>query len=472
MNIARSGDHCRWSASVTVLLAVLFGTQVLVAQATPTGRNILFIAVDDLRNWVGYNSDYAGTVYTPHIDALAAESTRYLNAYTSVPQCTGSRTTIMLGQSPATHRITRASFGTGDSAYNAIYNNPELVSLPEVMSANGYYSAASGKVFSNPLPERWDEQGPTTLLAELFDGFDPQVDNTFLSASVTPANTLHPDQLVANWSSEFVARYNSSQPFFLAVGFYLPHIPWDVPQWAYDLYPIQDVVVHTPLAADMTDEPLAARALADAPIFAPPLTQYDLVQLAGRAAKYTQAYLASVSHTDAMVGQLLTALNNSPNATNTDVIFWSDNGFHLGEKFHWRKNTLWEQAARVPLLVRSTGNPGYPPRDVSEPVSLLDLAPTVLDLAGLPPFSQFEGVPLHDAANRGPVEIFFNNGRATLVNGFKIIDYDIHALPSITDMAAYWLEFDPGETNNLILPLLAAIMKCQARSTGCTTHVQ
>lgn len=465
MGIRELLGHVGRPAISSSLLALLFVLNTLFAQATPTGRNILFIAVDDLRNWVGYDSDYAGVVHTPNIDALAATSTRYLNAYTAVPQCVGSRTTVMLGLSPATHGLDRPSFGTGDPAYDAVYSNSNLLSLPEVLSANGYYSAVTGKVFNNPLPDRWDEQGPATVLASLFNGFDPGVDNTFLYTSVTPEVEEHPDQTVANWSSDFVTQYSGSQPFFLAVGFYLPHIPWDVPQWAYDLYPIEDVVSHVPLATDMDDEPPQARAIADAPIFTPPLTQYELVELSGQAAAYTQAYLASISHTDAMLGQLLTALANSPHAANTDVIFWSDHGFHLGEKFHWRKNTFWDQAARVPLLVRSAGNANYPVQDVLEPVSLLDLAPTVVDLAGLPPVTQFEGVPLHDAVNRGPVEVYLKGGQATITNGWKVIDYDTDAVPAIADMAAYWVEFDTDETNNVILPLIVAILQCLAQGT-------
>lgn len=462
-NRTRRCDHKTRHLLIT-LAAMLAGAVSTSSQAEPTGRNILFIAVDDLRNWVNYGGNYAGTVHTPNIDALAAQSTRYLNAYTAVPQCVGSRTTVMLGLSPATHGIDRPSWGTGDPAYEAVYGNPAIVSLPEVLSDNGYYTAMSGKVFNSPLPDRWDESGPATLIEQLYNGFDPGPDNTFLHAWVTPETEVHPDQIVANWSSDFIANYAGTEPFFLAVGFYLPHLPWGAPQWAYDLYPPEDVVTHTPTAGDLDDEPPQAVAIADAPIFFM-LPQYELVEISGQAAAYTRAYLASISHTDAMVGQVLTALANSPHAGNTDIILWSDHGYHLGEKFHWRKNALWDPAVRVPLLVSSPGNASYPVQDVTDPVSLVDLAPTVLDLAGLPPFDQFDGVPLSDAENRPPVFVYYKGGRAQLVNGWKIIDYKVNAPPGIEDMAAYWVDVDKNETTNAILPLITAILRCQAQGT-------
>lgn len=412
----------------------------------PQPRNILFIAVDDLRNWVNYAGDYPGTVHTPNIDALAAVSTRYLNAYATVPQCVGSRTSVMLGLSPATHHITAPSWGV-EPVYTAIYNNPAIVSLPQVLSQNGYHTASAGKVFSVALPTRWDEAGPT--VNPEFNPFDPGPDNTFLTYAVLPEFEEHPDQTTANWAVDFINSYEGTEPFFLAAGFHLPHVPWVLPQWAYDLYPIEDIVVATPIPDDLADEPALAVALVDPP----GLTQYERVEYAGKAADYTRAYLASISHTDAMIGQLLVALAASPHANNTDIIFWSDHGYHLGEKFHWGKNTLWNQSVRVPLLISSPGNPNYPVEDVTSPVSLLDLAPTVLDLAGVAPFPQFEGAPLHDAVNRSPVEIYLNDGRAIILPGDrKSIDYNLGLNQGLGDQAAYLLSDPQEETNLLFIP--------------------
>lgn len=417
--------------------------------ADPPTRNILFIAVDDLRNWVGYTGDYEGTVHTPNIDALAAVSTRYLNAYAPVPQCVGSRTSVMMGLSPATHHITRATFGL-DSATLAIYDNPALMSLPQVLSQNGYHTAATGKVFWKPYPDRWNEAGPTP--PNLLILGDPGPDNTYLDDQVLPEGEEHPDQTVADWAANFISTYTGAEPFFLAAGFYLPHTPWVAPQWAYDLYPLEDIVTSVPPVNDLDDEPAPAVSLVSG-LTPLGLTQYQLIEYAGKAADYTRAYLASISHTDAMVGQVLAALASSPYASNTDVIFWSDHGFHLGEKFHWNKNTFWEQSVKVPLLVSSPGNPNYPVGDVTAAVGLLDLAPTVLDLAGLDPFLQFEGVPLRNAGNHGPVKIYFNNGRATVTQfGRKSIDYDLSLAQGSSDQAAYNLLTDKNEEFNIWTP--------------------
>ncbi len=419
-------------------------------------RNIVFIAIDDLRNWVGYAGDYPGTVHTPNIDALAAVSTRYLSAYTSMPQCVAARTSVMFGQTPATHGLDRVSFGPGDPDYDAIYADPGMISLPEVMADGGYYTAVTGKVFNTPLPARWDSSGPPITYSEFYNAFDPGPDNTFINPQVLDEEEQHPDQVVADWASDFLADYAASQPgingmpFFLAVGFYQPHLPWRGHQSYYDLYPLQQVAAHVPVPGDLDDVPVKGRQYAAQPLVFNGVTTYEAVEAAGKAQDYTRAYLAAISHTDDMVGQVLAALAASPYAAHTDVILWSDHGFHLGEKFHWRKLTFWEQAVKVPLLVSAPGNPDYPVGDVSAAVSLVDLAPTVLDLAGLPAYSQFEGGPLHDANQRSPAVIYLNGGRATVgSDGMKSVDYDL-SQPGLADRESYDLTADPAELVNLI----------------------
>ena len=463
------------------ILAVSFCIFMGLAQAVnaqeTAPRNILFIAVDDLRNWVNYSGDYAGPAqtwttdsgdyqgrtHTPNIDALAARSTRYLNAYAAVPHCVGSRTSVMMGLSPKTHKITFGSF-TVDSAYRAIYNNEALKSLPEVMSASGYYAAVSGKVFAAHHPSRWNEAGPFPRPKSA--PFNPGPDNTVFNPEAFPDTEEHPDQIVANWAANFIATYDRDEPFFLAAGFYLPHVPWSVPQWAYDLYPPEKIVAFIPPIDDLADEPdIAVARVTASGLFG--LSQYELVEAAGKAADYTRAYLASISHSDAMVGEVLTALAASPHANNTDIILWSDHGYHLGEKFHWRKNTLWEQSARAPLLISSAGNPDYPIANITSAVSLLDLAPTVLNLAGIPPFPQFEGVILGDAADHGPVQIFWRDGVATVQqDGTKFIDYDLTQDAGASDQASYDLITDPGERVNLLANVNPAILPLMPQITN------
>ena len=248
-------------------------SQVVATQEPLLHRNILFIAVDDLRNWVNYAGDYAGPVqiwardsgdyegrtYTPHIDALDETSTRYPNAYAPVPQCVGSRASVMTGLSPATHGITHASVNL-DSEFFTLYNDETLKSLPEVMSDNGYYSAAAGKLFSARFPSRWNEAGalsavflpPMASLARIIRFFNPRI---------PPNPEEHPDQIIANWVTYFITDYDRLEPFFLAAGFNLPHVPWSAPQWAYDLYPSDTIEAFAPPLDDLDDEPaIAVRA--------------------------------------------------------------------------------------------------------------------------------------------------------------------------------------------------------------------
>jgi arylsulfatase A-like enzyme len=182
----------------------------------------------------------------------------------------------MMGLSPATHQITYPSW-TLDSPFFAIYNDDELKSLPEVMSEHGYYTAASGKVFPSNLPSRWEEAGPYPRPE--YNPFDPGPDNTFFKPKVFPDAEEHPDQTVANWATNFIATYDRDEPFFLAAGFYLPHIPWSVPQWAYDLYPPEKIVAFIPPIDDLADEPdIAVARVTASGLFG--LSQYESIEAA------------------------------------------------------------------------------------------------------------------------------------------------------------------------------------------------
>lgn len=414
-------------AALAAACALLF-----LSPLAHANRNILFIAIDDMR--------VDPQAITPNLDTLAAQSTVYSNAYATAVWCLPSRTSVMFGLSPTTHRV-----GLDDlvpdyngSPYTDIYDNPAVRSLPEILSAAGYTSAVAGKVFHDPVPSKWDVNGPTHEWAMFHNPWDPTPQGTYMQNGPLPAGMDHPDQAIADWAEQFIQSANG--PFFLAVGFFQPHLPWIAPQWAYDLYPL--VNTYTPPAGDLADEPILARLYADSPFWWGQ-KQNTLVQNANAAESYTRAYLAAITHTDAMIGQVLDALENSVHADNTDIIIWSDHGFHLGEKFHWRKRTYWQQTVQVPLIIRA---PGIPAGTVSAPVSLLDLAPTVLDLANVPADTQFEGMSLRVGAS--PVEIYHQNGKATVTGNIKLIDYDVGI--SGFDRAKYDLSVDPEELTNLL----------------------
>jgi arylsulfatase A-like enzyme len=166
------------------------------------------------------------------------------------------------------------------------------------------------------------------------------------------------------------------QPFFCAAGLYKPHLPWHVPQRFFDMYPREGVVVPIIREDDLDDAPPLAKAWA----LSPP--DHELITSKGVWKDAVQGYLACISYADEQVGKILAALESGRAADNTIIILCGDNGFHLGEKLHWRKFALWEEATRVPLIF---SGPGIVPwRRNTEPVSLLDVYATILDAAGLP----------------------------------------------------------------------------------------
>jgi arylsulfatase A-like enzyme len=422
---------------------------LLVAICTPAiaQDNILLIVVDDMR-------EDARSI-TPNLDALARRSTVYTNAYVTGTSCLPSRTSLFTGLHPSDHGIDGPvrGFGPGHPAYDSVYDNPEIKVLPQIMHEGGYYTASTGKVLHAPVQSHWwDEFGPATRINGLYDPRDPTPDGTWFHYQVTTEPLQ--DAIVTDWATRFLNSYDKEQPFFLAVGLYLPHQPLYVPEWAVDLYPSPGFHVPTPGILD--DEPLIVQERAHAPDFGTPYSRHELITNAGKNEDYTRGYLAAISHTDAMIGRLLAALEEAGLDSNTHIIMVSDHGYHLGEKYHWRKGTFWQEVVRTPMMISS---PHYPLGEVSRAVTTLDLAPTVVDLAGIPQPEQFAGAPLHSSST--PVEIYSYNGRAQVINGWKVIDYDLDA-EGIETMAAYWLELDPSESTNLIVPLMTATLKTRA----------
>ncbi|NND68992.1 MAG: sulfatase-like hydrolase/transferase [Halioglobus sp.] len=407
----------------------------LTAPPAQAGRNILFIIIDDMR--------LDTQALTPNIDAFAATSTNYTNAYATVPACIGSRASLLTGMKPSTHGLT--SGFVSPQTYNDFYNAPSLTTLPEELSAAGYYAATMGKVNHIAFPAHWDLLQPFTTIEIYRDHFplNPGPDGTYFNPILLPAGDTHPDQEVASWATNFLNTYSGPAPFFLAIGFEQPHVPWVLPQSYYDLYP--SPAAHVPPVDDFDDEPGVAETMAMAPLI-DGVPQHTMVVNAGKAEDYTGAYLAAMSHTDDMVGQVINALQASGYASSTDIVLLSDHGYHLGEKSHWRKLTFWEPAVRVPLMINS---PALSPGDITAPVSLLDVAPTILDLAGATAPAQFEGVSLTTGASA--VEIYLDDGMATVSGHTKTIDYFL-GLPGSNHNASYDLLTDPGELVNLTPP--------------------
>ncbi len=360
--------------------------------------NVLLILADDLNDWVGALTSHPNA-RTPNIDRLAGSGMLFRQAYAASPKCNPSRTALLLGLAPATT-------GIYDNGHWWRPHLPEAVALPEAFRRAGYHVAGGGKIFHhtagfNP-PDLWDEyfdlrfDDPWDRAGQAYPGIGPvRPPPGHPLAGMTPfrheldwgslpiRDADYGDARTVAWAADFL-RQGRAQPFLLAVGLFHPHLPWYAPQEFFAAFEADQTVLPAAPADDLADVPAEGRRLAGrgAEVF-------EAIRAAGKWSEAVRAYAANIAFADALVGRLLDALEQSPHAGNTVVVFASDHGFHLGEKQHWYKSTLWERATHVPLVIRG---PGVAPGSVCDrPVSLLDLYPTLLELAGVPAVSRLDG---------------------------------------------------------------------------------
>lgn len=395
------------------LLSILPGGLEEADAASSSRPNVLFISVDDMNDWVGCLGGYTGAVHTPNIDRLAERGILFTNAHVPAPVCNASRTAILTGKRPSTT-------GVYTNQHWWRPNLPDVISLPEHFRANGYYVVGGGKIFHhmpgfNP-PDQWDVY--FDLVFESFDPFDSEspldgdgrprwptgfplnnIDNVRLGKR-PPRNALEfdwgpldkPDLEVGDgqmtaWAVEFLSR-DHDEPFFLAAGIYRPHLPWYVPDRYFELYPVDDVRLPAVNENDLDDLPATGRH------FARRLSgDFDLLVEQDKWAEAVRGYLASISYADSLVGRILDALDKSPYARNTIVVFWSDHGFHLGEKGTWHKTTLWERATRVPFIIVAPEVTQKRTRS-TRPVNLIDIYPTLVELCNISKPEELDGVSL------------------------------------------------------------------------------
>lgn len=351
--------------------------------------NILFVAFDDLNDWVGCLGGYAGTVHTPNIDALAASGTLFTNAHCAIPLCNASRTSTMTGLSPLKTKV--------------FYNNtqwrdmPDLkdrVTLPQLFRDNGYRAAGAGKIFHFHDAQSWDAFWPDNLHGAPDEPVEPDVqhplkggtplyklDTTFDWGAVDTPVEKTPDYQVADWVIKQI-QSPQTQPLFLGYGIGKPHLPWYLPKKYFDRYPLDSVRLPAVLNNDLDDVPAAGKELINEYL-------HNHVVKNGFWKQAVQAYLASITFADEQLGRVLQALKTSPLADNTIIVLWSDHGWHLGEKLQWRKLTLWEEATHIPLIISGPGIAAG--QRCHAPVSLLDIYPTLAGLANITPHQAQDG---------------------------------------------------------------------------------
>lgn len=406
-------------------LSSVFGLGRVLKAAGKDHKNVLMIVVDDLNDWIGVMGGHPNAK-TPHMDALAGEGTLFTRAYANAPLCGPSRASMMTGLRPSTTGI----YGhVGDNNIKKANDAAaQATFLSNYFSDHGYKTMGIGKLFHNSAPKgAFDEFGGRV---PRFGPYPPKElkwvsDKTNTDWGAFPdRDDEMPDYVSALWTAQRLAPAHN-KPFFLACGFLRPHVPWHVPQKWFDMHPVDSIELPPYLPGDMDDVPEMGRRVAEMPMM--PTTEWAIET--GEWPFIVQAYLASVSFADYCVGIVLNALKKSAYAENTMVILWSDHGYQLGEKNRFAKQALWEDTTHVPLIISTPD--GHKGQIRNQPVSLLDIYPTLLDMCDLPPNPQNQGVSLkplltNDDANwpHAAVTTYGPNNHSIRTPEYRYIRYE------------------------------------------------
>ena len=338
--------------------------------------NFLFLPIDDLNDWVGVLGTNAN-VKTPNIDALAGRGMLFTNAHAQAPICSPSRASLMSGLYP--HQTGLYGQMADDKLRAAIQAVSPTPFLSEYLKNAGYYTAGRGKLFHQGAPEgsfdeyfREGDFGPKPPKRLKWESNKTHTD--WGAFPDTDAEMI--DYQTARWGEEWLQKTHE-KPFFLGLGMIRPHVPWHAPKKWFDMYPLEEIKLPPWLETDMDDIPAAGKKLTDVPQM--PTIEWAIENKEWRP--ILQSYLASISFVDHCVGIAVDALRASAYADNTYIILFSDHGYHLGEKSRFAKMSLWGRSTRVPLII---SGPGVKVGRTDSAVGLVDLYPTIIDLAGLP----------------------------------------------------------------------------------------
>ena len=444
---------------------------VITVNAQAEQPNVLFIAIDDLNDWIGVLKGHP-QAKTPNLDRLLERGTYFTNAHCSAPVCNTSRHSLMTSLHPAkTGWYGTVGLSTIKKSYEETLNG--RVPMPTHFKNNGYTTLAAGKIFHKGVQDfeypYWDNTRPAkygfrkgAYNKSKFAPY-PKDGGAFnrkynkqkirgkslcwdaLKRSNIPPNGM-PDEQIAAWAvSQLKQKYD--KPFFMAIGFIRPHLPYTAPKRFFDLYPMNSIQMPVVPDDDFSDIPLYGKAMAYGTL--PNGDHKEVLEMSPTYWKeLVRAYLACVSFADEQVGKVIDALDNSPYANNTIIVLWSDHGQNLGEKKHWRKQCLWEEATRVPLFF-SYPNMKTKNQICNRPVSLIDIYPTLSALCGLPE-QELDGINIKTLIDKPEAE----RGKPVLTTRY----YKNHSIRSQNwryiryrdgTEELYNHGQDPGEYNNL-----------------------
>ena len=373
----------------------------LPAQRPQSRKNVLLIAIDDLNDWIGCLGGHP-QARSPNIDRLAKRGTLFTNAHCQAPICNPSRTSIMYGLRPSTSGVYMNSPRPWTVA-----GLKDRVTLPRHFAASGYQTYTAGKIYhGSGLPDGdFDVVGPrpgqrTKNDKRLVPATDGGAKGLWDFGAQTYDEKLFQDHGSASWAIEQIKAHgktdgasneNSSEttkPFFMAIGFYRPHVPFYSPQRIFNQIPLEQISLPLVKEDDRDDLPDIASELMVAKV-AP---DHDWFVKTDHWRPAVQSYLSCIRFTDEQVGRLLDALDKSSHAKNTIVVLYSDHGFFLGEKDRWAKQALWERATRVPFIIVAPGMALG--GSCARPTELLSIYPTLVELCGLPQRDDLEGLSL------------------------------------------------------------------------------
>jgi arylsulfatase A-like enzyme len=424
------------------LLTAALGS-LLVARAAER-PNVLMIAIDDQNDWIGCIGGHP-QAKTPNIDALARRGTVFTNAHCQSPLCNPSRTSLMIGRRPG---------ATGIYGLKPWFRDvPELadtLTLPQWLAKHGnYHTATAGKIYHGGYGRKtagahveWHETGPSASGKP----FPPKkLVNTPQPHRLVDWGTFpHKDEdkgdyIVADWAVERLKTAtemagDEGRPFFMAVGFFLPHVPCYATQKWMDMHPLESLKLPEIVPNDRADTPRFSWNIH----WKLPEPRLKFLREANEWENLTRSYLACTTFVDAQVGRVLQALEESGQADNTIVVLWSDHGWHIGEKEITGKNTLWDDGTRVPLILAGDGiTPG---QVCGRPAELLDIYPTLIELLDLPENGTLEGHSLVPPA----ITTHNHDNHGVRTEDWRYIRY------ADGSEELYHMKEDPNEWHNLL----------------------